>query len=675
MWVGVFPMQNSMLELEQSIVPSTLSLLTISDCNLCALLSMVQTSESTKALLTQLTEVLNQNVERASTLEEAIEMNNNGLPEDMFKDTRSRKTRICNSSKKDMEPALQAAMNNLCSDAQGESSSKVAVDLSGSTNASPSSSSTSAPPPPTTTSSSSSVVSMSIGSTQNADVLNVLSKSPHIIVCCPKQGSLSYILTLPTSSSTPPVPPGRRILPSPNGLDPTPTSGTKQSVLTKKSAEKGKVPNKKSDKVGKSPQSGSSLSSKVVKDYDAEKFSKFANILVNMDGVEGLQSEGAREENGQSQPWQNRTRLLTSSGSDGDVEFTDSLESDASVTHQTEPMEDNQEELMDFASIVSSAVGPNSEVPERGHPALSLPEVPMAWLDITTSSHQSDTDAPQTHLSDASLTTASVTSSNTTVEGSADVRIDKPLPASSTISSTTHRSIPPQPQFHLTPGSQLHHTPPGHVPPGPQLSHAPGRNDSLSNHDSAVLGQHMADAEGAHDTQSSDNFLNVSLDLDSESLQQLLTLSHSPELQQSQPAMSTDTPLSPISQLFDRLEPPDATINPGALSPTDSRHHSTTTHKRQHNPDSSQTNPNGQTNIVDPQQSVVQQNQNVASFGTSGGHPLQIVVSESGSGEVATTSWTPSPNSLQHWLESTSGKSYCVVSFDLVTILCLVSLV
>ena len=742
-------MQNSMLDLEQSIEPSAWSLLTISDCNLCALLSMVQTSESTKALLTQLTGVLDQNVQRASSLEEVIEMSNKGLPEDMFKDTRSRKTKFGgtnsaiavsggsgsggNSNKKDMEPLLQAAMSNLHSDGQGaggESSSRMVVDCSStsSTNGTvPGSTSISIAPTPTSTvistptSSISTAASMSLDSTQKA--LNVLSKSAHIIVCCQKPGSLSYILTVPTSStnstaSTPVPTPGRRILPSPgNGVESSNSCSiiNKLSGLIRRTSEKcGKgssknaVINSSQAELSKVPSS----TSEAVKDYDAEKFSKFANILVNMDGIEGLQTtESSTSEDAPNNHYnqqqlqqlqQSRLQLLTSSGSD--AEFTDSLESENSVTQQVECVEDSHEEVMDFASIVSSAVGSNSDQrlgENCDHTSVLplLPEVPMSWLKViptstelnghhersdsmeatqTTEGLCTSTQANSSSAPPTTMTTASVT----TTDVMTDVRIiDQPLPSSSDSNSTTATTdIPPGPplQLNLTTDGKNHSTKDHQSVIGTQI------------HAHVVIDQPMAVSEHHNNGGAGDDFLDVSLDLDAESLQQLLTLSHSPEshrsstYQQQQslshPTMSTDAaPLSPISQLFDRLEPASIT-SPGAqIDLSDAQLLPNNIHEQRRdnsseNPNHFHTDFNNHThlnNLSSQQSGANHENQSVTSYNPSNDNSTQVGVPGRGStGDVAGSSmWTPSPNSLQLWLESTSGKLIIIGTISLLVIL------
>lgn len=717
-------MQNSMLELEQSIEPSSWSLLTISDCNLCALLSMVQTSESTKALLIQLTGALNQNVQRAFTLEEAIEMNNYGLPEDMYKDTRSRKMKICTNTtastcvntaagnkKKSMESTLQAAMSNLYShntQTQGDSSStrstKITVENGGiaCTTGDPKS------VVPTTDSNctagglTSNVASMAIGSAQRAEVLNVLSKSPHIIVCYPKQGSASYIVTVPASSTSSQMGtqvPGRRILPSLGGTGAEGSSSISSKMVSglfTKSSEKGKMSSRKLDKSigGRSHKNGSKLSAEVKMDYDAEKFSQFANILVNMDGIGGLQSAEDAKKNTtvdfsyhcQEQP--SRTQLLSSSGSD--VDLTDRLESNSSAMHRIDTtVQNRQDELMDFASIVNNAVSFNSEAEEKGpSPMLSLPpEVPMSWLETTTCTTNSPQVLPKSPAIAAASSFINTTASSCGVSAvdSADVVSDtlctpeKPLSVPSSTSTTTATTT-----ITTTLESKL--------PSEPRLWNSDENDGSLGDLEPAgatqvqveVIDQPMADVEPLDDSLStSHDLLDVSLDLDPETLQQLLMFSGSPEShlscagQQSQHRVYADAaaPLSPISQLFDRLEPPvitspeDASLTDshmpsatlattqGNLSLTESHMQATTQEHIVDNQDHPQIALDGN---LESQCPLAHESQNVgASVGQSN---IEFPATRLGDGSgVVTGSWAPSPNSLQLWLESTAvGKLHCI---------------
>ena len=645
-------------------------------------------------------------------------MNNSGLPEDMFKDTRSRKMKIGSTSnatavsgssnnngsggssnKRDMEPILQAAMSNLSSDGQGGGeSSRMAMDCGSTSGTNSNSISTASTPTSTAISTPISTPSstISIDSTQKA--LNVLSKSAHIIVCCQKPGSLSYILTVPTStanstSSTPtPIPtPGRRILPSPaNGVESSSSILSKLSGLIRRTSEKCA-----SKMATKNPPQGESSSKVSALDYDAEKFSKFANILVNMDGIEGFQAEGCNSEEVPSnhhnqqqlqQPAQSRLQLLTSSGSD--AEFTDSLESENSVIKQVECVEDPRDKVMDFASIVSSAVGSNSDpmsVENSDHTdsdsALPLlPEVPMSWLKIPTNTelndHQQTSESMEaTESQDTSCTHTLATSCDTLSTTVTTASIRTTASNDVTDMQITNKPLPSPSESHAISTPR----------PPPQLnSNSNGENHSTDDHQPTVgtqvhahiVNQPMTEPDPHNNCSVNDEFLNVSLDLDAESLQQLLALSRSPEShhpsnqKSSHLTISTDTaPLSPMSQLFDRLEPARIT-SPGAqLDPSDSRLPNSIHEQRyadsNENPGHSHTDFNSHTHLnlnVDSQQSIANhENQDIALVNVSNvinSSQVEIPGLVQGNiGDVSST-WTPSPNSLQLWLESTSGKRY-----------------
>ena len=168
-------------ELESYIVPANYSLLTVSDCNLCALLNLVNSSEEAHALINQLSLVLGQNLEKAQTLEDAIAMNNTGLPFDRYEEIRSKKQRSKVIVSKKEAPVIPDGDPDSVACGSG-----VSMDEDG-------------------------AGSEGVGSTSSLEVLKVLSASPHIIFCCPKDGPLSYVLvgnsTAKGLSATPPFRP------------------------------------------------------------------------------------------------------------------------------------------------------------------------------------------------------------------------------------------------------------------------------------------------------------------------------------------------------------------------------------------------------------------------------------------------------------------------------------
>ena len=153
-------------ELESYIVPANYNLLTISDCNLCALLNLVNSNEEAQALIKQLSLVLGQNLGKAQTLEDAIAMNNTGLPFDKFEETRSKKQRskVVVSKREtpvipdgDLDSVACSSGTNMEDDGEGSSAAEA-------------------------------------NRTSSLEVLKVLSASPHIIFCYPKDGPMSYVL-------------------------------------------------------------------------------------------------------------------------------------------------------------------------------------------------------------------------------------------------------------------------------------------------------------------------------------------------------------------------------------------------------------------------------------------------------------------------------------------------
>lgn len=735
---------------------------------------MVHTSEATKALLTQLTVVLDQNVGRALTLEEAIELNNYGLPEDMFKDTRSRKMKIIGSSststssstattvaastsvgsgggvnKKERDPALQAAMSNFCSDSQslGETSSlnsnngttySKVIDIGRIMSNANSNS----------VANSSNASSVSVESAQNSDVLNTVPNSQRVVFCCPKQGPLSYLLQLATSLSPSPATSSsssgtqglastnRRILPSPSGVAAMEDGdgSINLSSCIKTLFDRGKATtSRKKDKVvtsggGEGVGSGrnrrNGFSSEVVADYDAEKFSQFANILVNMDGVGGVHSlaGGAAENNHhgnhhhhhhlrhqQHQQQSSRTHLLTSSGSD--VEFTDSLESENSVMQQGGTGDDDgREEVMDFASIVSAAVASNSDAAsDRDHPNLSLlPEIPMSWLKVPNN-HHAELSSPTTSSSASHSLITTAASSSSSSNGSN-------VATSTTNVVTVVQPVGnlPSPSPHSSSSTTPAHTeatqPAASIPQESRLLAGPSSTEesslSAGGGGEAVGSQvQNIDQPMADESQSaSEDILDVSLDLDSESLQHLLSFSGSPpRLHQTsstyQPpplplslptgsvsATTTDTapPLSPISQLFDRLEPAPIT-SPGGLSLTGPQLHINHEQKGYcHDNNHGHTITSGlgclSTNISTRHSLTGVENQDVnvspLLISSSVGHTSQMGVAglSTSNNDVVSSSWASSPNSLQMWLESTSGWLSFVVKLRKEKIVCIVVL-
>lgn len=183
--------------------------MTISDNNLCTLLDMTKKADTAKNLLSQLPIVLSSTYQHSANLEEVLTSNNEGLPVDRAEEyCRSKKPKIRNApSDNDAVPPLPSEeyieellvsmnRNGLSSKSSTTpvSSTMLATSITlASSGVRTSSTSTSSNTPALTAPSSTKPASTPAG------VVKVLSQSPHIIMCCPNNGSISYILTVPTA--------------------------------------------------------------------------------------------------------------------------------------------------------------------------------------------------------------------------------------------------------------------------------------------------------------------------------------------------------------------------------------------------------------------------------------------------------------------------------------------
>ncbi len=188
-------------------VPTDWSMMSISDNNLCTLLDLTRTTLATKTLLSQLPVILHSNLLQASSLDQVLVSCNAGLPVDAFEEySRSKKPTLINDAylSKDSEDGVN--------DAQSATTSSSRGNVHQVTSPSPSPLPSSLPSP-----SAPSASRGGQGSGQTSqEVLKVLSKSPHIIMCCPNKGTVSYILTVPTTDASSPSQTLPRILPSPS---------------------------------------------------------------------------------------------------------------------------------------------------------------------------------------------------------------------------------------------------------------------------------------------------------------------------------------------------------------------------------------------------------------------------------------------------------------------------
>ena len=270
----------SIATLDPTLTPTDWSLMTISDCNLCALLDMTSDSDITRMLLSQLCSLLRSNLLPGSAIADIVTRNNNGLPVEMFEECRSKKQRpvpkregSCDcernrqlnddgTSSMDTTPLLSVGTPGVASvppHATPFNRAPIIAPAMPSSVATPTMPSGNVPAigpaPPSSTSSPPILINDSM---ESLDALKVLSKSPHLIMSYHKEGSVSYILTLPAAGGGPlllprapssngvvglPRLPHPSLLPSPSGT--TDSAGTNYSF----SALSGFQKNHKSKKV------------------------------------------------------------------------------------------------------------------------------------------------------------------------------------------------------------------------------------------------------------------------------------------------------------------------------------------------------------------------------------------------------------------------------------------
>ena len=144
---------------------------------------MVDSDTTTEIILSQLSLILNNNLEQAATLEETLVSNNEGLPFDMYLDTRSKKA---SSSKVDTSPITELQSTSKSTNMELPSTSK-------STN-------------------------MELPTSNSINPQDPIYKAPHFLVCQAQNGAMSCFLTIPPpteSSAAAMFPPGTKLpLPS-----------------------------------------------------------------------------------------------------------------------------------------------------------------------------------------------------------------------------------------------------------------------------------------------------------------------------------------------------------------------------------------------------------------------------------------------------------------------------
>ena len=148
-------MLQDQAEVRHCFTPASWAHLTVSDKNLCSIFSRANSALEIQTLAAQLRLALDQNLRRATSLDQAIAMNNSGLPFDWVKEIQPKRQRTKVAPKDSV-------------DERGVSLANMRT-VGG-------------------------VVGAVPERTDDGKILKVLSSSPHIIVCYPSNGSVSYVL-------------------------------------------------------------------------------------------------------------------------------------------------------------------------------------------------------------------------------------------------------------------------------------------------------------------------------------------------------------------------------------------------------------------------------------------------------------------------------------------------
>ena len=321
-------------QLDPTLLPTHWSMLTVSDSNLCTLLSMTKKEEAL-TLMSQLPTFLGHALTQCSSLGEAVASNNSGLPTDAARKPRLLTTSHPSTSSTpsfgSKDPLVVVGVNDRANELGASSPAGISVI------------------PVANLAGGGGVVGVASAAGQggSSGQLKVLSQSPHIIMCCPNNGSVSYILTLPTPDPAPaPLGSGNGNRPPQSGGQGAPQNssggqlgGRGEGVVTRnrKIFKKGMAPQEEQVDVTECiqraisrllrtpnshrppathvppvdlnpppptplppsttppchsatlPGAARSRDLKVGShDYDPEKFSKFADFLVKMDPIESL---------------------------------------------------------------------------------------------------------------------------------------------------------------------------------------------------------------------------------------------------------------------------------------------------------------------------------------------------------------------------------------------------
>ena len=391
------------------LVPTCWEMMSISDCNLCALMDMVSSASETQALMKQLPGVLRLNVLRAGNLQDAIEMNNNGLPFDKYNGPRTKK------------PVRRRGDGNtrMCVENKGEGEGVTPSDEAGQT------------------------IGSRLISVGDKERLNVgeSSQVPHVIICFPKNDSLSYVtfnsMKMPLTPTTGKVWPrftmsrswknressknaspkpdasseangtqdvngsgrGKEKATSPGHNQPhfgqpmiTPNAFCLQNIVTPVDGDSTGTPNRHSWPTSDRP----TQLMKPAKDYNPETFSKFAHSLVTIDPLDGLC--GNSEDSGQA--------MVVAQEPENETEQEDNFDGSNSPC----------EEPPHFSHLLDGITTQGEQLPNMA----TLPPVPLSWLvppsevmRRTNSGVCSNEDEALSSLDDGSLHSSAATSSHT----------------------------------------------------------------------------------------------------------------------------------------------------------------------------------------------------------------------------------------------------------------------
>lgn len=619
------------LQEEDIISPSNWDMLSISDCNLCAILDMASPGECLGSIVSQLAKVLTLNLQRASSLEEAIEINNNGLPVDKYEESRSKKVK---TNLKDVE-------NSATSDANSESSlplpiasKEEQVHLTNGNGI-----------PAAISPNSNSPLSNS------KDFLQVLSKSPHIIVCYPQNGPMSYVLTLPTAANKSAY--HATILnatPDKDGKLPLPPSGTFPYLgeRTEVKSEPGCSTKKKGTAKGGSKgkervtMATSSTITKVLssllrnaedrkcldtpspqekrnKDYNPECFSEFAKGLLTMNPLEA----GRVDESGPSTHYRsNKKSPRPNSYESSNSELTDSLGRESACGN------------------MSSGMATSNGDGEKEMESMDLVEADALYNHDQNESNAEMSFSENNNPSTFSASLATLVS---------ELISQDPLPTTCSTTAGLHSHI--------------------------QTSVEAQRQQSTGGINSGVTTSIEGMGAGGNNIGTDhsallqvDNIPDIALDLDSDTLQKLLQVSFSPprhnpnsfssysqQNQMYEESVTPEAPLSPISRFIDSLSPP--TLDSEPSQPLASNHDHLLNRNSAHN--CFQSNFSSNSNSAGPLLEIVTDSQcnslNASSVEVPPVVPNVVVMSGENNDW---SSWDANDtHSIEQWLESTSNDA------------------